>query len=386
MAAQRTKDTAPTRYDAIVMGVGAMGSAALYHLARRGLNVLGLEQFDIPNELGSSGGVTRIYRLAYQEHPSYVPLMRRALELWERLQEQTGETLYRTTGSVHAGPPESSMFEDSLLSLREHGLRHEVMDGAQLHARFPGYRLPDHFQAVYQPDGGYLLADRCIVAHVVAAHSLGADVHGRERVLEWEPRGDLVRVSTDRGVYETERLVMAAGAWTGKHVSHLAQWAVPERQVLAWFQPRRPELFTPGAFPVFGLESDEGRFYGFPVAVVPGFKIGKFNHLSEETDPDDVDRDCHPRDEEVLRAFTQKYLPDAAGPTMALKTCMFTNSPDEHFLIGKHADHDNVTIAAGFSGHGFKFASVVGEILADLAVDGETGHDIDLLDPHRFSQ
>ena len=375
---------APTHYDAIVLGVGAMGSAALYHLAQRGLDVLGIEQFDIPHELGSSGGVTRIYRLAYQEHPSYVPLMRRALDLWERLQEQAGETLYRTTGSVHAGPPGSSMFEDSLLSLREHGLRHEVMDASQLAARFPGYRLPDHFQAIYQPDGGFLLADRCIVAHVVAAQSLSAEIHGRERVLEWEARGDSVRVSTDRADYETEQLVIAAGAWASKQVPYLAPVAEPERQVLAWFQPLRPELFTPEAFPVFGLESDEGRFYGFPVAVVPGFKIGKFNHLSEKADPDDLDRECHPRDEQVLREFTERYMPDAAGPTMALKACMFTNTPDEHFVIGKHADHSNVSVAAGFSGHGFKFASVVGEILADLVTEGETAHDISLLDPRRF--
>ena len=175
--------------------------------------------------------------------------------------------------------------------------------------------------------------------------------------------------------------MIAAGAWASKQVPYLAPVAEPERQILAWFQPLRPELFTPEAFPVFGLESDEGRFYGFPVAVVPGFKIGKFNHLSEKADPDDLDRECHPRDEQVLREFTERYMPDAAGPTMALKACMFTNTPDEHFVIGKHADHSNVSVAAGFSGHGFKFASVVGEILADLAVDGETGHDISLLDP-----
>ena len=375
---------APTHHDAIVIGVGGMGSAALYHLASRGLKVLGLEQFDIPHELGSSGGVTRIIRLAYHEHPSYVPLVVRALELWRQLQESAGERLFHMTGSVHAGPPGSYTFEGSLLSSREHHLSHEVLGGAELRSRFPGYRLPDHFRAVYQPEGGFLLSDRCIVSYVTLAQGLGAEVRGRERVLEWEPRGDLVRVSTDRGVYEAEELVITAGAWSGKQVPYLAPLATPERQVLAWFQPLRPELFTPEAFPVFGIDVDEGRFYGFPAAVVPGFKVGKFNHLSEETDPDALDRDCYLRDEEVLREFTERYLPDAAGPTMALKTCMFTNSPDEHFIIGKHADHANVNLAAGFSGHGFKFASVVGEILADFVVEGETAHDISLLDPQRF--
>lgn len=375
---------APRRYETIVIGVGGMGSAAVYHLARRGLKVLGIERFDIPNDQGSSHGVNRIIRLAYYEDPSYVPLLFRAYELWRELQQTAGEQLLHITGSIDAGPPGSPVFKGSLRSCEQHGLAHEVLSSSELHRRFPGYRLPEDSMAVFQRDGGFLLAEGCIVAHVSAAQALGAEVHGREKVLEWKPVGSTIRVVTDRGVYEAETLIITVGAWAATHVGSLADLAVPERQVLAWFQPLQPEHFTPEKFPVFNLLVEEGRFYGFPVFGVPGFKVGKYHHLAEQADPDQLDRECHERDEDVLRTFTQRYFPDAAGPTMALKVCMFTNSPDEHFIIGPHPEHPQVSVAAGFSGHGFKFCSVVGEILADLAQNGKTSHDIGMFSPRRF--
>lgn len=373
------------RFDCIVVGVGGMGSAALYQLARRGRRVLGLERFDIPHDLGSSHGITRIIRLAYYEDPSYVPLLRRAYELWRDLERAAGERLLHLTGSIDAGPPGSAVFEGSLRSCLEHGLPHEVLTSAELHRRFPGYRLPADTLALLQPEGGFLLPERCIVAHVLAAQALGAEVHGREQVLEWEPRGDGVRVRTDRGSYEAGRLVLTAGPWAATLVPRLAGLAVPERQVLAWFQPHRPDLFLPERFPVFNLLVAEGRFYGFPIFAVPGFKIGRYHHLGERVDPDQVDRACHPRDEEPLRACTQRYFPDASGPTMGLKVCFFTNSPDEHFIIDLHPGYPQVVLAAGFSGHGFKFCSVVGEILADLSDQQRTRHDIRLFRLARFA-
>ena len=372
------------RYETIVIGVGGMGSAAVYHIARRGRKVLGIERFDIPNDQGSSHGVNRIIRLAYYEDPSYVPLLFRAYELWRELQQTAGEQLLHITGSIDAGPPASPVFEGSLRSCEEHGLTHEVLSSSELHRRFPGYRLPEDYMALYQKDGGFLLAEGSIVAHVSAAQALGAEVHGRENVLEWRPVGSTIRVVTDRGVYEAETLIITAGAWAAAHVGSLADLAVPERQMLAWFQPVQPEYFTPEKFPVFNLLVEEGRFYGFPVFGVPGFKVGKYHHLAEQADPDHLDRVCHELDEDVLRTFTQRYFPDSAGPTMALKVCMFTNSPDGHFIIGSHPEYAQVTIAAGFSGHGFKFCSVVGEILADLAQEGETSHDIGMFSPRRF--
>ena len=364
-------------YDVIVVGIGGMGSATLYHLARRGKRVLGLERFDIPHEYGSSHGVTRIIRLAYYEHPSYVPLLRRAYELWRDLEAAAGERLLHITGSVDAGPPGSQVFEGSRHSCELHDLPHEVLTSAELTRRFPGYRLPPETMAVFQPEGGFLVPERCIVAHVTQAMAHGAEVHARERVLAWTATGEGVRVRTERGDYEAGALVVTAGAWAASLLPPLAGGkAVPERQVLAWFQPKRPAWFMPERFPVFNLTIEEGHFYGFPIHHVPGFKLGRYHHRGEVVDPETVDRACHPEDEALLRAFTKRYFPDAAGPTMALKVCLFTNSPDEHFILDRHPEHPQVIFGAGFSGHGFKFCSVVGEILADLAERGETGHDI----------
>lgn len=362
-----------------------MGSATLHHLARRGLRVLGLEQFDIPHDFGSSHGINRIFRLAYYEHPSYVPLMLRARDLWRQLEAGADEKLVYVTGSVDAGPERGEVFAGSLTSCRIHGLDHEVLDSDALHGRFPGYRLPEEMKAVYQPEGGFLLSERCIIAHVREAVSAGAEVHAREAVVKWSVTAEGgVRVTTDRGSYEAARLVLTSGAWAGRLVPELASRAVPERQVLGWFQPGRREWFTPERFPVFNLAAEEGRYYGFPVFGIPGFKIGRYHHLEEKTDPDMVDRAVNAHDEEVLRVAVARYFPDADGPVMSLKTCLFTNSPDEHFIVDSLSAHPQVIVAAGFSGHGFKFASVIGEILADLAQDGHTGKDISMFRLSRF--
>jgi len=374
------------RYDAIVIGVGGMGSAAVYHLARRGQRTLGLEQFDIPHDRGSSHGTNRIIRLAYWEHPSYVPLLLRAYELWRELEHRAGERLLIITGGVDAGPDDSRTVGGSLLSCGLHHLPHERLSAGELHRRFPGYRLADDMVAVYQPDGGFVLSERAIVAHVMAAQALGADIRAREPVLSWEARPGGVHVRTSRDTYAAERLVLTAGPWTGRLVPALAHAAVPERQVLLWAQPLRPEFFQLAVFPVFNMESPEGRFYGFPIYGVPGFKIGKYHHRLEHTGADSVDRDIHPEDEAVLRDGIRRYFPDADGPTMAMTTCLFTNSPDEHFILDRHPEHANVCLAAGFSGHGYKFCSVVGEIMADLALSGRSRFDLSLFTVNRLSR
>ena len=373
------------RFDAIVIGVGGMGSAAVYHLARRGKAVLGLEQFDIPHDRGSSHGTNRIIRLAYWEHPSYVPLLRRAYELWRELENRAQERLLIITGGIDAGPEDSPTVRGSLRSCEIHHLPHETLTAADLHRRFPGYRLSREMVAVYQPDGGFVMSERAIVAHVMAAQALGAEVRAREPVLHWEPERGGVRVSTPQGTYAADRLVITAGPWAARLVPALATTAVPERQVLLWAQPLKPEHFQPATFPVFNMESPEGRFYGFPVYGVPGFKIGKYHHRLERTDADRVDREIHPEDEAVLREGIRRYFPDADGPAMAMKTCLFTNSPDEHFILDRHPEHPNVAIAAGFSGHGYKFCSVVGEIMADLALDGRSPFDLSLFGIGRFA-
>jgi sarcosine oxidase len=372
-------------YDVIVLGVGGMGSAAAYEVARRGRRVLGIEQFSLAHELGSSHGLTRIIRLAYAEHPVYVPLLRRAYELWRAFERRAGEQLLFITGGLDVGTAQSETIAGSLRSCREHGLEHEELDAAEVTRRFPGFRLPRELMAVYQADGGFVLPERSIVTHAAAAQELGAEIHEGERVIEWSPEGSGVRVRTDRGTYAADRLIITAGAWAAKTVPLLEQFAVPERQVLMWTAPLRPEYFAAGAFPIFNMEAAEGRFYGFPVYGVPGFKLGKYHHRGERTDPDRVDREIHREDEDVLRVALRRYFPDADGATLAMKTCMFTNSPDEHFILDRHRDFPQVSIAAGFSGHGFKFAPVIGEIMADFALEGGCAKwDLSLFQLDRF--
>jgi sarcosine oxidase len=366
-------------YDVVVIGLGGMGSAAMYHLAQRGLKVLGLEQFDISHDLGSSHGHSRIIRLAYAEHSDYVPLLKRAYVLWRDLERRAGEPLLIITGGIDAGMREGATVRGSLTSCEIHDLPHELLDRAALTRRFPGYRLASDMVGVYQPDAGFLLSERCVVAHVEVARRLGAEVHTDERVLRWHAEGDGVVVETDRGVYHARKLIVTAGPWARTLVPVLQHLAVPERQVMLWTEPLQPAYFEPGAFPVFNMEAREGRFYGYPVHGIPGFKIGKYHHRHETVDDlDSMDRECHPEDEDVLREGIRRYFPDANGPTLAMKTCLFTNSPDEHFIIDVLPDFPQVAIAAGFSGHGFKFCSVVGEIMAELVADGGTNLDIDL--------
>jgi sarcosine oxidase len=369
-------------YDAIVIGVGGMGSAAVYHLARRGASVLGLEQFDIPHEFGSSHGVSRIIRLGYAEGSFYVPLLYRSYDLWFELENLTGERLLIITGGIDAGTENSEAVSGVVRSCEEYRLPYDVLDHREVNERFPGYNLTEGMVGVFQWNSGFLLPERCIVAHVQAAQKLGAEVHGRERVSSWKVDDGTVLVTTQKGeeeqTHRARKLVITAGPWAASLLPELAPRAVPERQVLIWTQPlRHPEHFALGAFPIFNLTAPEGRFYGFPVHSVPGFKIGKYHHREERIDPDKMNRGFDPEDEKVLREGIRKYFPDAGGPTMAMKTCIFTNTRDEDFILDLHPTQPQVAVAAGFSGHGFKFCSVVGEIMAQLALDGKTTHNID---------
>ena len=372
-------------YDAIVLGLGGMGSATLFHLARRGLRVLGLERFDLVHEYGSSHGLTRIIRLAYWEHPTYVALLRRAYELWRELESLAGERLLHITGSVDAGPEGGAVFSGALKSSELHGLR----------ARGPGRRRAAPALPRLPPAQG---AQVSLPARGRASSCPSAATWPTwSRRWPWARRcGAARRCSTGRRtagacgcgrpgeVYEAGRLVICAGPWASKLVPELAGLAVPERQVLAWLQPTRPDRFRPATFPVFNLEVEEGRFYGFPSFLIPGFKFGKYHHRGENVDPDTVNRNPEPEDEELLRAFARRYFPEGEGPTLMLKACMFTNTPDRHFILDRHPAHPEISIAAGFSGHGYKFCSVIGEVMADLVQDERGRHDIEFFRLGRF--
>jgi sarcosine oxidase len=373
------------RYDVVVIGVGGVGSAATYHLADRGLDVLGIERYDVPHSRASSHGSTRIVRRVQHEGPEYVPLVERAYDLWRDLEDRTGRDLLHVTGSVHAGPPASGVVEDSRAACDAHDVPYELLSAGDVNERYPGYDLPAEYRALYQADGGFLACEQGTIAHVEAAHDAGATVRAREEVLEWSETGDGVRVRTDRGRYAADELVLTAGPWTRELVPELDGEAEPVRAVMAWFQPERPEWFTPERFPVFVVreEGEDGGCYGFPQYDVPGFKIGA-SHSDPLEDPDEMEREPTRADEDLHRELAERYFPSGAGPTMGLTTCMWTMSDDEHFLLGRPDGYDSVTLGAGFSGHGFKFAPVTGEVLADLAADGVTEHDIGIFDVNRL--
>lgn len=377
-------------YDAIVIGLGGMGSATLYHLARSGCKVLGLEQFEIGHAMGSSHGSTRIIRLAYSEGPEYVPLLRAAYRYWRELESAADldEPLLHVTGGLDIGPEGSWTVEGSKKSCLEHGIEFEELGGADVSREFPGFRLPASMTAIYQPDGGYLMSEAAIRAHVERATCAGACVRSGTEVIGWDRQRSGLRVETRDAAFDTKRLVITAGPWIGRLCSKLHPYCRAERQVMLWTDPPVPDRFKPEHFPVFILESPLGRFYGFPDHRGQGFKIGKFHHLRQSVeDPSGMDRTCQPEDEAVLREGIAHYFPGADGPTSRAAACIFTNTPDGHFILDRLPGCEDVFVAAGFSGHGYKFCGVVGKIMADLCQDRSPAWDIDLfrLSPQRWA-
>jgi len=363
----------------IVAGVGAMGSAACWRLAQRGLRVLGLERFAIPHRMGSSHGVNRIIRLAYFEDPAYVPLLLRAYELWRDTENAAGEQLLHITCALDIGRPNGRLVSGALESCRRHNLAHEVLDANETMRRFPAYSIPSDFVALVEPQGGFVACEAAVKAQANLARAAGADLHQCEAMIQWTPTSNGVRVRTEQGIYEAERLILSSGAWIGDFAPALRGKAVAERQALGWFETKRPELFTPDAFPVSILETEDGKHpYQFPEWHVPGFKIGLYNHLRERGPADELSREPNAKDEAVLRNIVERYFPHAAGKILDLQTCLFTNTRDEHFVVDVLPDTPQVVVASPCSGHGFKFASVMGEILADLATGKRPPFDLSL--------
>lgn len=379
--------SARASYDVIVVGVGAHGSATTHELAVRGIRVLGLERWDVPTTMGSSGGVNRIIRLAYFEDPRYVPLLRRAYERWRALERRWGEPLLVITGGLDVGPSDSDVVRGAMDACRVHRLEHEVLDGRAIRTRFPGLLVPDDHVAVHQPDAGFVMSERAIAAHATLAIADGAEIHGNEPVIDWEPVGDGVVVRTERAEYRAARLVLAAGAWMARLAAPLRDLAVPERQVLVWTAAQRPELFRVGALPVFILKDDAGAmWYGFPEHGIPGVKLGLYHHRRQVIDPDATDwRAVEAEDERVLRAGLASFLPGANGPVLSLRSCIFTNTPDGHFILDRYPGIPQVILASPCSGHGYKFASVIGEVLADMAMDREPAFDLSMFRLDRFA-
>ena len=375
-------------YDVIVAGLGGMGSSAAYHLAGRGERVLGLERHTPAHDKGSSHGQSRIIRLAYSEDPSYVPLVLRAYELWERLERETGEDLMTLTGGLMIGPPGTKFVEGSKRSAEMYDLPYEVLNATELKRRYPVFEPTPDTVALFEERAGFLRPESSVRAHLDRAASLGAELRFEEELLSWEPTESGVLVETASGTHEAGRLVVSAGAWAPKLLADLGLPLEVTRQLLFWFDPKGGiEPFLPGRFPIFIWEPEDGNsFYAIPAHDGPGggVKVAFFRADGRPANPETIDREVHDEEIEFIRSYLARYVPDLDGDFLHAKTCMYTNTPDEHFVISAHPHFPQVAIAAGFSGHGYKFCSVVGEILADLVTEGETPHPIDLFSPARL--
>lgn len=363
-----------------------MGSATCYHLARRGVKVLGLEQFSIPHDQGSHAGQSRIIRKAYFEHPDYVPLLELAYRNWRQLEEQSGSEIYVKTGLLYMGKPDHPVMEGVKASSAAYGIP-VVHTNAN---EYPQLILPPGQELLFEPDAGLVTPERSVLVHTDEAIRAGAEIRTGVKVLSWKEEGGSVEVVTTEGTFTAGSLVITAGPWASKLVPQLKKTLTVTRQAVAWVIPEDPDSFTLGRFPcwVIAEEGVPGVYYGFPILPVGGYHgpIGfKLAHHApaEPCDPDQVDRTIRAEDSAILEQVLRKYFRKGYKWTHVVKTCLYTNTEDEHFIIDKLPGHDRVHIATGFSGHGFKFAAGIGEIMADLAVEGKTEQPIGFLQLQR---
>jgi sarcosine oxidase len=365
-------------YDAIVLGAGGVGSAALWHLASRGGKVLGLDRFAPPHDRGSSHGQTRIIRQAYFEHPNYTPLLLEAYRLWSDLAERSGRQLYHEVGLLQLGPPDGVVVPGMLRSAVEHGLYVEQLSAGDVQRRWPAYRVSDSLVGVFEPRAGYLSVETCVTAHLEQAERAGAELRTGVEVLSWEP-GPPVHVRTSAGEFTTERLVVTAGPWAAQLLDDLDLHLQVRRKSMFWYatDPRQPTAHT--HVPCFLYELPHGVFYGFPRLDERGIKVAEHSGGQKVSDPLEVERGVDREDRKRMEALIADYLPEVTSQRTDHAVCMYTMSADEHFIVDRHPAHPQVVFAAGLSGHGFKFAPVLGQALADLALDGATNLPIGFL-------
>lgn len=372
-------------FDVAVVGVGGMGSAACFHLARAGLSVLGIEQFDIPNARGSSHGATRILRLGLHESTKYVPLVMRAVELWDELSSLSGESLFHRIGSLDVSLPEGAIFGGSLRACEAYDIAHEVLTATEIKKRHPALHADESMMGVFQPGSGFLLPEAGITAHVNLAMSHGAEIHGHEKLLAWEKKEERFELQTDRTTYEAGQVIFTTGAWIGKLLELPVE---AERTVLGWFAPLGDSApFIERNLPVWIVDSKEcGHFYGFPIHGIPGFKLGRLRETPlPSVDPDQLRVEPNADDEADIRQFVRRYFPGANGPVLSMTACFFENTPDRSPIIDSVPGMEGAWVLGGFSGHGFKYATVVGEIARELVTTGASFQNLEPFRATRFA-
>jgi sarcosine oxidase len=381
-----------TFFDVIVIGVGSMGSSACYHLARRDCKILGLEQFDITHEFGAHAGQSRIIRKAYFENSHYVPLLHQAYHNWKILEAETGTKVYFPTGLLYFGPHEHELMQGVRRSASLYDIALEPVDRSAATKRFSAFNIPKDFEILFEPDAGFLTPEKAIQLFARQATLNGAEIHTREKVVDWAKEDNDIVVVTNKNTYRCKKLIITAGAWAGKMIPALSDKIRITRQFVAWIDPNTWNDFELGTFPCWLMADNAtaGCYYGFPI--LPPAQFGEpvglklaHHHAAMQTDPDNVNRQMMTSDKEDLQYVLDKYLPNCFKSILSYKICLYANSPDEDFIIDKLTGYDDqVVVACGFSGHGFKFASVIGEILADLAIHGKTALPIDFLSVSRF--
>ncbi len=386
-----------SHYDAIVLGAGGVGSAAMLHLARRGVRVLGIDRFHPPHDRGSSHGHTRVIRQAYFEHSDYVPLLVESYRLWRDLENHVGRQLFHQVGLIQVGPPDGQVVPGVLRSAAEHHLTVEQLGPSEIETRWPGLRARHDLIGAFEPGAGYLLVEDCVRAHLDAARAAGAEFLVETEVEAWSASSNEVRVRTTRGEFTANRVVITAGAWAGRNLLPLPRGEgrgegaphqsphpnpLPKgegilnltvrRKSLFWFDTTAAQYEVAKGFPVFLYELPQGVFYGFPKLDARGVKVAEHSGGRVVDDPLAVDRSIDLEEQERLIQFLSAHLPSVTTKVTDHVVCLYTMSPDENFIVDRHPAHANVVFAAGLSGHGFKFTPVLGRALAEIALDGGT--------------
>jgi len=368
-------------YDVAIVGLGAMGSAAAYHFARRGARVIGFDRWTPPHTRGSSHGESRIIREAYFEDPRYVPLVQRAYRLWRELEGLSGERLLRETGGLMIGLPDGVLVRGATLSAETHGLPYETLDARQIRARFPSLAPRDDMVAVWEPRAGVLFPERGVHAHLEQAKAAGAVLALDTGVSRWSAQGGAFALDTTRGVERARRVVLAANAWLEGLLPDVRLPLTVARQPLFWFEPKTHAARL-ARLPIHLWEPEPDRFfYGFP-AMEGRIKVATHGR-GATTDPDHVDREVKDDEVAAIRTRLAAFLPDANGRFDRAAVCLYANTPDGHFVIDRHPEHEDLLIVSACSGHGFKFAPAIGALAADLLLEGETDFD---LQPFRLAR
>lgn len=366
-------------YDAIVIGLGGIGSAALHQLAKRGLNVLGLEQFSVGHAFGSSHGETRVVRRAYFEHEHYVPLVLASYGLWRDLEAECGQDLLIETGMILAGKPDSDVIAGSKRAAMAHGLDFEELNPTEAAQRYPGFLFDNDMTVLVDPRAGYLHVEACVNAHVRRAIARGAEIIDECTVNPtWQSTDGTVKIETNRGSYEAKNLVVCAGPWSDRFIPDLGITLTVDRVVLGWYRMKNAGAHRNA--PVFGYDlGGDDFYYGFSNVDDDCIKIAKHGPVQTGIDPDTIDRSFNLRDFEGVQRLVNRYLPNVSTEVVRHAVCMYTMTKTSHFVVDTHPEQNNVHIACGFSGHGFKFAPVIGAILADRVVGGTTSYPADFL-------